>query len=68
MSFVLSVKRKNMPETIHTGVLTIARLGGFLGRKVDKEPGVKTLRIGIRRFTDIIQGWQMAKQKDVGNG
>lgn len=46
----------------------IAKLGGFLGRKGDKEPGVKTLWIGIRRFNDIMYGWNISKQKDMGKG
>jgi transposase len=64
----VSKKKKNIPETIHEGVLMIAKLGGFLGRKGDHEPGVKTLWIGMRRFDDIMQGWHTAKQKDVGKG
>ncbi len=64
----VSKKKKEVPKTIHEGVMMIAKLGGFLARKGDKEPGVKTLWIGIRRFTDIMQGWKMAQQKDVGKG
>lgn len=32
----------------------IARLGGFLGRKVDGEPGVKTIWIGLQRVMDFV--------------
>ena len=31
----------------------IATLGGFLGRKADGEPGVKTIWRGLRRLDDI---------------
>lgn len=65
---IVSKSKKKLPKTIHTGVLLIAKLGGFLGRKGDHEPGVKTLWIGIQRFTDIMQGWRMAQEKDVGKG
>jgi hypothetical protein len=35
----------------------IAQLGGFLGRKGDGEPGVKTIWQGLRRLHDIAQTW-----------
>jgi hypothetical protein len=56
-----SINKKDRPETIQEGILMIARLGGFLARKGDRNPGVKVLWIGIRRLTDITQGWQLAK-------
>lgn len=65
---IASKSKTNIPKTVHTAVLMIAKLGGFLARKGDHEPGVKTLWIGMRRFTDIMQGWHMAKKKDVGKG
>jgi len=34
----------------------IAMLGGFLARKGDGEPGVKTLWIGLQRVTDFAAG------------
>ncbi len=36
--------------TIHTAVRAIARLGGFLARHSDGEPGVKTLWRGLRQL------------------
>jgi hypothetical protein len=35
----------------------IAQLGGFLARKGDGEPGVKTIWQGLRRLHDIAQTW-----------
>jgi hypothetical protein len=35
----------------------IAQLGGFLGRKSDGEPGVKTLWLGLRRLEDLALMW-----------
>jgi len=58
-----SINKKDRPETIQEGILMIARLGGFLARKGDRNPGVKVLWIGIRRLTDIMQGWQLAKDE-----
>jgi hypothetical protein len=62
------VSRKRTMTTVREGVVQLAKLGGFLARKGDKDPGVKTLWIGIRRFTDIMEGWHLAQQKDVGKG
>ncbi len=33
-------------------------LGGFLGRKGDGEPGVKTLRLGMQRLRDFVEGME----------
>lgn len=38
----------------------IARLGGFLGRKGDGEPGVKTLWLGLQRVMDFVAGLKYA--------
>ena len=48
------------PPSLHEAVVMIARLGGFLARKSDGEPGVKTIWRGLRRLHDIAQGWQLA--------
>lgn len=48
----------------------IARLGGFLGRGGDGEPGVKVLWRGLRRLADITDGFDLARgeyERDVGN-
>lgn len=62
------VSKKRTITTIREGVRQLAKLGGFLARKGDKDPGVKTLWLGIRRFHDIMEGWRLAKKKDVGKG
>lgn len=41
------------PPTLHQAVRWIAQLGGFLGRKHDGEPGVKTVWRGLTRLNDI---------------
>lgn len=48
------------PPSLHEAVVMIARLGGFLARKGDGEPGVKTIWRGLRRLHDIASGWQLA--------
>ncbi len=49
----------NEPPTLADCVRWIARLGGFLGRKNDGEPGVKTLWLGLQRVHDIASIWQL---------
>lgn len=41
------------PPSLRDAVRMIALLGGFLGRKSDGEPGVKTIWRGLRRLHDI---------------
>ncbi|KAF0193630.1 MAG: transposase IS4 family protein [Bacillota bacterium] len=47
------------PPDIQTAVLWIAKLGGFLGRKSDGQPGVKVLWRGFRRLQDITDMWEL---------
>lgn len=44
------------PPALREVIRQIARLGGFLGRKGDGEPGVKTLWLGFQRLRDFVQG------------
>lgn len=43
--------------TVNQCIRWIAQLGGFLGRKGDGEPGLKTIWRGLRRLDDIAQTW-----------
>ncbi len=45
--------------TLHEAVRWIAQLGGFLARKADGEPGVKTIWLGLRRLNDLADMWQL---------
>lgn len=47
------------PPTLNQCVRWIASLGGFLGRKRDGEPGVKTIWLGLRRLHDIASTWRL---------
>jgi hypothetical protein len=52
-------KSKKLPEkvpTVREAIRWIAGLGGFLGCKGDKEPGITTVRRGWQRLTDIAEG------------
>ena len=46
------------PPTLREAILMLAkRLGGFLGRKGDGEPGTETLWKGLQRLDDITEMW-----------
>ncbi len=45
--------------TVRDFVRGVAKLGGFLGRKHDGEPGVLTLWRGYQRLQDMLQGYQL---------
>jgi len=47
------------PPSLRAAVRMIASLGGFLGRKGDGEPGVKTIWRGLRRLHDIAATWKL---------
>lgn len=47
------------PPSLKEAVRMIAKLGGFLCRKGDGEPGAKTIWRGLRRLHDIAQTWKL---------
>jgi hypothetical protein len=51
------------PPTLREAVRLIAQLGGFLGRKHDGEPGPQTIWRGLRRLSDLSEGWLAAQQE-----
>ncbi|HEX9474344.1 MAG TPA: IS4 family transposase [Steroidobacteraceae bacterium] len=57
------------PPGTREAVRWIARLGGFLGRKHDGEPGMIVLWRGLQRLHDIALAWQIFTEasKVVGN-
>jgi hypothetical protein len=48
--------------TLRAALHMIARLGGFMGRKGDGEPGVKSLWIGLQRVASCVQGMRFFKR------
>jgi len=52
--------------TVRDFVRGVASLGGFLGRKGDGDPGVRTLWRGYQRLQDLLLGYMIHKN-DVGN-
>jgi len=45
------------PPKLNEIILMIAKLGGFLGRKWDGEPGPKVMWIGVQRMRDFTLAW-----------
>jgi hypothetical protein len=56
----------DQPPALSEAVLWLAKLGGFMGRKGDGEPGVKVLWRGILRLHDLVAGFLLA-HPDVRN-
>ena len=50
------------PPSLNDMVRRVAMLGGFLARKADGEPGVKTIWIGLQRVTDFAAGVRFMRQ------
>ncbi len=45
--------------TVRAFVRGVAKLGGFLGRRCDGEPGIRALWRGYQRLQDMVQGFQL---------
>jgi hypothetical protein len=65
---VLKVVLKIKPQEVlqmRKAVRQIGKMGGFLGRKSDGEPGVITIWRGLKRLDQLVEGYLIAK--NVGN-
>jgi hypothetical protein len=59
------LNKKPVPKTpprLNEVVRLVARLGGFLARKGDGEPGAKTLWLGLQRVMDFAAGLKYARE------
>jgi len=52
--------RSSKPPTMKEAIVWIAQLGGFLARKGDGEPGLKTLWRGVGVLHNLLEGSQLA--------
>ncbi len=52
------------PPSLNDAIRMIASFGGFLGRKGDGEPGVKSLWQGLQRVMDFAMGIRAAREVD----
>lgn len=59
------LNKEKIPDkapTLNEVVRRIARLGGFLARKGDGEPGVKTIWLGMQRIFDFASGIRFSRE------
>lgn len=62
-AFILNQKRPpDTPPTLNEVVRLVARLGGFLARTGDGEPGVKTIWLGMQRILDFAAGVRFSRK------
>ena len=62
-AFLLNRKRPpRLPPRLNEVIRLVARLGGFLARKGDGEPGVKTIWLGLQRVMDFAAGLSFARE------
>ena len=62
-AYILNQKKvPGEPPTLNEVVRLVARLGGFLARKGDGEPGVKTIWLGMQRILDFTAGIRFYKE------
>jgi hypothetical protein len=54
------MNRAKKPPTLYQAIVWIARLGGFLARKGDGDPGLKTLWRGLSKLHSLLEGAQLA--------
>ena len=48
--------------TLNAANRLVARLGDYLGRRGDGEPGAESLGVGLRRLADLVAGWRLQRQ------
>lgn len=62
-AYILNRKKvPNTPPRLNEVVRLIAMLGGFLARKGDGEPGVKTIWLGLQRVVNFAAGIRFARE------
>ena len=50
--------------TLNEANRRVARLGGYLARKGDGEPGAESIGVGLRRLMDLTWGWRLHRQAE----
>lgn len=62
-AFILNKQKlPDKPPTLNEVVRLVARLGGFLARTGDGEPGVKTIWLGMQRVLDFAAGIRFSRE------
>ena len=61
-AYILNRKKvPTAPPRLNEVLRLVAKLGGFLGRKGDGEPGLKTVWLGLQRVMDFAAGIRFAR-------
>ncbi len=55
------------PPSLREAIRMVGRLGGFLGRKSDGEPGTKSLWRGLQRLEDLKDMWKILHPPPIPN-
>lgn len=50
---IYQISKKEKPPSLATILLMVAKMGGFLNRKKDKNPGPTAIWIGLQRLKDF---------------
>jgi hypothetical protein len=56
------------PPTLNEAIRMVAKMGGFLGRKGDGEPGTTTIWRGLQRLNDIWEVYKFMSEKFIPRG
>lgn len=48
--------------TLNEANKLVARLGGYLARKGDGDPGPESIGLGLHRLMDLSWGWRLRRQ------
>lgn len=61
---ILALRTKLQLTNVHDAMRAMAKLGGFLGRKGDGEPGMMVLWRGLMRLQELKEGYMLALQDE----
>lgn len=57
--FLYKSKLPLCPPSLQEMVHMVAKLGGFLGRKSDNQPGIQVIWKGMQRMKDLALAWEI---------
>lgn len=60
-AYVNKARHPEQPPSLREAMRMMAKLGGFLGRKGDGDPGTNTIWRGLQRLADITLGFTLGK-------
>ena len=66
VAYALHGKRPPTKPKVNQVLRLIAMLGGFIGRKGDGEPGVKSIWIGLQKIRTVIQALPLIEAGNAG--